>query len=134
MTQMLPTTFLESGYDWDGGGVDIWNSYEDAFASIANYLTSIDKNPWSKDSTWGREVLHPKNIHKFYDDLQQINPKGCGAVKRRSVAKTLPEWSELGFKTINNSALPQRSDLEARLRIAVLIFSEALINFVSQFI
>ena len=62
MTQMIPTTFIESAYDWDGGGIDIWNSYPDAFASTANYLTSINKNPWSIDSTWGREVLPPSNI------------------------------------------------------------------------
>ena len=37
---------------------------------------------------------------------------GC---KRRSVPKSLPEWSNLGFKTINDTQLPQRSDLEARL-------------------
>ena len=43
-------------------GIDIWNSYADAFASTANYLTSLDKNPWYNDSTWGREVLPPKNI------------------------------------------------------------------------
>ena len=42
MTQMIPTTFLESAYDWDGDGIDIWNSYLDAFASTANYLTSIN--------------------------------------------------------------------------------------------
>ena len=115
MTQMIPTTFIESAYDWDGGGIDIWNSYADAFASTANYLTSIDKNPWSMDSTWGREVLPPKNIKSFYSSLEQENPKGCGAVKRRSIPKSLPEWSELGFKTIQNTTLPQRSDLEARL-------------------
>jgi membrane-bound lytic murein transglycosylase B len=115
MTQMIPTTFIESAYDWDGGGIDIWNSYADAFASTANYLTSIDKNPWSMDSTWGREVLPPKNINSFYSSLEQENPKGCGAVKRRSIPKSLPEWSELGFKTIQNNTLPQRSDLEARL-------------------
>ena len=115
MTQMIPTTFIESAYDWDGGGIDIWNSYADAFASTANYLTSIDKNPWSMDSTWGREVLPPKNIKSFYSSLEQENPKGCGAVKRRSIPKSLPEWSELGFKTIQNTSLPQRSDLEARL-------------------
>ena len=115
MTQMIPTTFIESAYDWDGGGIDIWNSYADAFASTANYLTSIDKNPWSMDSTWGREVLPPKNIKSFYSSLEQENPKGCGAVKRRSIPKSLPEWSALGFKTIQNTSLPQRSDLEARL-------------------
>ena len=115
MTQMIPTTFLESAYDWDGDGIDIWNSYADGFASIANYLTSIDKNPWSIDSTWGREVIPPQNIEEIYQSLQQVNPKGCGAVKRRSIAKSLPEWSNLGFKTITKSELPQRLDLEARL-------------------
>ena len=115
MTQMIPTTFLESAYDWDGNGIDIWNSYADGFASTANYLTSIDKNPWSIDSTWGREVVPPENIEEIYTSLQQENPKGCGAVKRRSIAKSLPEWSNLGFKTITKSELPQRLDLEARL-------------------
>ena len=115
MTQMIPTTFIESAYDWDGGGIDIWNSYADAFASTANYLTSIDKNPWSIDSTWGREVLPPENIINLYPSLEQKNPKGCGAVKRRSIAKTLPEWSKLGFRTVKKLKLPQRSDLEARL-------------------
>ena len=115
MTQMIPTTFLESAYDWDGNGIDIWNSYADAFASTANYLTSINKNPWSKDSTWGREVLPPKNINEIYPSLAQIDPKGCGAVKRRSIPKTLSQWSELGFKSFNNMELPQRIDLEARL-------------------
>ena len=115
MTQMIPTTFLESAYDWDGGGIDIWNSFADSFASIANYLTSINNNPWSNNSTWGREVLPPNDIDAIYSSLNQINPKGCGAVKRRSVAKSLPEWSQLGFKNIDKSTLPQRVDLEARL-------------------
>ena len=34
MTQMIPTTFLESAYDWDGNGIDIWNSYADAFVIL----------------------------------------------------------------------------------------------------
>ena len=115
MTQMIPTTFLETAYDWDGGGIDIWNSYADAFASTANYLTSLNKNPWYIDSTWGREVLPPNNISSIYKTFEQINPKGCGAVKRRSQAKTLSEWNNLGFKTINGDPLPSRNDLEARL-------------------
>ena len=115
MTQMIPTTFLESAYDWDGNGIDIWNSYPDSFASIANYLTSINKNPWSTDSTWGREVIPPDNIADLLQSLKQKDPKGCGAVKRRSVPKSLPEWSALGFKDLNGNNLPNRSDLEARL-------------------
>ena len=116
MTQMIPTTYLESGYDWDKDNyVDIWNNYGDAFASIANYLTSIDKNPWSNDVTWGREIIPPKNINLIYSNLQQKNPKGCGAVKSRSIEKTLMEWNNLGFKTINDTTLPLRKDLRARL-------------------
>ena len=115
MTQMIPTTFLETAYDWDGDGIDIWNSYADAFASTANYLTSIDKNPWSIDSTWGREVLPPKNIDSIYKSFEQVNPKGCGAVKSRSQSKTLSEWNNLGFTKINGDPLPIRNDLEARL-------------------
>jgi len=115
MTQMIPTTFLESAYDWDGGGIDIWKSFPDAFASTANYLTSIDNNRWFSDSTWGREVLAPKNLLDFYDELKQINPKGCGAVKSRSISKKLSEWKKLGFKNIDGSDLPIRDDLEARL-------------------
>ena len=115
MTQMIPTTFLESAYDWDGGGIDIWNNYKDGFASTANYLTSIDKNPWHIDSTWGREVIPPNNIVDIYDNLKQINPKGCGAVKSRSIPKSLNEWNELGFRKTNGDPLPLRNDLEARL-------------------
>ena len=115
MTQMIPTTFLETAYDWDGNGIDIWNSYADAFASTANYLTSLDKNPWFVDSTWGREVLPPKNISSIYETLKQNNPKGCGAVKRRSKPLTLSEFSKLGFTKLDGDKLPTRDDLEARL-------------------
>ena len=115
MTQMIPTTFLESGYDWDGDGIDIWNSFPDAFASTANYLTSINKNDWFSDRTWGREVIAPKNIANIYEDLKQINPKGCSAVKSRSIPQKLSYWSKIGFTTIDGTPLPIRDDLEARL-------------------
>tara|TARA_Y100000590_G_scaffold57405_1_gene60368 strand:- start:971 stop:2017 length:1047 start_codon:yes stop_codon:yes gene_type:complete len=115
MTQMLPTTFIDSGYDWDGGGVDIWNSYLDSFASIANYLTTIDKNRWSFETTWGREIIPPDNIEIIYDSLKQINPKGCGAVKSRSIPKKLSEWQKMGFRDINGDDLPKNNTIDARL-------------------
>ena len=115
MTQMLPTTFIDSGYDWDGNGVDIWNSYPDAFASIANYLTTIDKNPWNINLSWGREVIPPNNFSEFSESLKQIDPKGCGAVKSRSIPMTLIEWNELGFRDKNGNVLPKRNDFQARL-------------------
>ena len=115
MTQMIPTTFLESAFDWDGDGIDIWNSFQDSFASTANYLTSINKNSWLIDSTWGREVLPPKNIDLIYESLKQDSPKGCGAVKSRSKPYKLTHWINLGFTNIDGSTLPNRDNLEARL-------------------
>ena len=56
-----------------------------------------------------------KNITSIYKSFEQINPKGCGAVKRRSQPKSLLEWSNLGFTKINGDPLPLRNDLEARL-------------------
>ena len=46
--------------------------------------------------------------------MKQKNPKGCYAVKTMSVEKTLKEWSELGFKKLNNSNLSS-FDIQARL-------------------
>jgi len=116
MPQMIPTTYLESGYDWNEDGfADIWNNFEDTFASIANYLTSIDKNPWSNNISWGREVLAPNNIDEIYENIKQKGAKGCSAVKSRSVAKTLSEWQKLGFRSIDGKDLPTNNNLEARL-------------------
>ena len=116
MPQFIPTTYLDSGYDWNGDGlIDIWNNYEDVFASIANYLTSIEKNPWNKNNTWGREVIPPKNINEIFNSFKQNNPKGCGAVKSRSVAKSLEEWQSFGFRTIEGEDLPKSKNLETRL-------------------
>ena len=43
----------------------------------------------------------------IYESFQQNNPKGCGAVKSRIVAKSLNEWSNLGFLTIDGKTLPK---------------------------
>jgi membrane-bound lytic murein transglycosylase B len=116
MVQMIPTTYLDTGYDWDKDGkIDIWNNFEDSFASIANYLTTIGKNPWLKQYTWGREVLPPKNIDEIYNNLMQKDAKGCGAVKSRSIPKKLSEWQKLGFRNVDGNDLPNNDDLETRL-------------------
>ena len=115
MPQFIPTTFIDSGFDWNNDGyVDIWDNYEDVFASISNYLTSIDKNPWNNNLTWGREVLPPNNINEIILSLKQNNPKGCGAVKSMSRSKKLTEWSNLGFLNKDRSNLPNMN-IDARL-------------------
>ena len=54
-------------------------------------------------------------LEEFFNTLKQKNPKGCGAVKLRSVPKFLNDWQKLGFKTIEGNDLPKRQDIEARL-------------------
>ena len=61
------------------------------------------------------EVKPPNNIEKIFESLKQKNPKGCNAVKSRSVPKLLSEWKKLGFKTINDMDLPINNNIEARL-------------------
>ncbi len=113
--QFLPTTFFESAVDFNNdGNIDIWNTEEDVFASIANYLTSLEKAPWNSKESWGIEIIPPKNIDQIYDSLKKTNPKGCYAVKTMSVEKDLSEWSNLGFKKLDQTEFINK-DINARL-------------------
>ena len=99
-SQFLPTSFLTYAVDYDGDGKkDIWQSQEDVFASIANYLA---KEGWRDDQTWGREVFLPDN------ELAKL----AGLDKR--AAKSLLVWQELGVRKIDQSDLP-KVDLQANL-------------------
>ena len=100
--QFLPTTFLDSAIDFNKDGVtDIWYSEIDVLASIANYLSNIDKAPWTYKQGWGQEIRPPENIENLYDSLKKENPKGCYAVKTMSKEYSLDEWYNMGFKNID---------------------------------
>ena len=110
--QFLPTTYLESAVDFNNDGKkDIWNTELDVFASIANYLTSIDKAPWNSNNTWGFEVEPPENIDSMFETLKQENPKGCYAVKTMSIEKSKDEWIELGFTIKNKKMIGNTEDM-----------------------
>ena len=114
--QFLPTTYLESAVDFNNDGKkDIWNTKIDVFASIANYLTSLEKAPWNNKVSWGIEVIPPNNIGEIYESLKKENPKGCYAVKTMSKNLSLEAWNKLGFKSKNLKELDYFSNLEARL-------------------
>ena len=55
------------------------------------------------------------NIKEIYDSSKQKDPKGCGAVKSRSISKSLDEWQKFGFRTIEKNNLPKIKSIEARL-------------------
>lgn len=99
-TQFMPSSFMNFAIDYDGDGrKDIWNSYEDVFASAANYLKSVG---WQDDVTWGRQVQLPEG---FDESLAGLKTK-----------KSLAEWQELGIRRLDGEALPTR-DVQASIVI-----------------
>jgi membrane-bound lytic murein transglycosylase B len=90
-TQFMPSSFLSFAIDYNGDGKkDIWGSEEDAFASIANYLS---KSGWDDSLTWGRQVRLPAGF-----DLAL-----AGQANKRS----LNEWQAAGVRRYDGSDLPQ---------------------------
>ena len=110
-TQFMPSSFIKYSVDYNGDGKrDIWNSREDIFASIANYLSSFE---WDDSATWGRKVELPAKFNEKLADME--------------IEKTLDEWNKIGLRKIDGKELPGR-DLMASLIIldenkAFLVYS-----------
>lgn len=78
--QFMPSTYNAYAIDYDNDGVaDIWDSFDDAIASAANYLSQLG---WKADEPWGQEVRLPWN---FDYNL-------AGSKKYKSVK----EWKKIG--------------------------------------
>jgi membrane-bound lytic murein transglycosylase B len=98
-TQFMPSSYLELAVDYDGDGKkDIWGTRDDAFASIANYLS---QRGWDNTSTWGREVKLPKNF-----DTKLIG---------KNIEKNIKEWQSLGVRKIDGGNLLLKHNIKAAL-------------------
>ncbi len=81
-SQFLPSSWYRYAVDYDGDGFkDIWKSYPDIFASIANYLR---QNGWQAKQPVLTEVTLPVNFAK---DLLGLDHN-----------KTVQEWRYLGVR------------------------------------
>jgi membrane-bound lytic murein transglycosylase B len=90
-TQFMPATFRQHAVDGDGDGRrDIWGSLPDVFASTANYLAAFG---WRPGEPWGMEVRLPAN---FPWDQAELD-----------ISKSIQEWSALGVRRANGTALPK---------------------------
>ncbi len=70
--QFMPTTFFQYAVDADGDGQrDIVNSFPDALASAANYLSRMG---WNKNLIWGREVELPPDFWNTTFDKTETYP------------------------------------------------------------
>lgn len=88
--QFMPTSFLKYAVDYNHDGKrDIWNTTEDVFASIANYLS---KEGWEKGGDLAIPIVLPEG---FSDRLIDID-----------TTKTTREWKKLGVTLNDGSDLP----------------------------
>jgi membrane-bound lytic murein transglycosylase B len=111
-TQFMPSSYLKWAVDHDGDGDrDIWQSPQDVFASIANYLRD---HGWTRDRTWGREVRIPAGGIAALRDKVGMRTEGCRAEREMTVALPLARWQALGVRTAAGKALP-RAAIDAAL-------------------
>jgi membrane-bound lytic murein transglycosylase B len=95
--QFMPSTYNAYAVDYDGDGViDIWDSFDDAVGSAANYLNSLG---WKADQPWGGRVVLPWNF-----DYRLTGSK---------ITKTVEEWNKLGVRTFEGKKLPYSPELKA---------------------
>ena len=97
--QFMPSTFNAHAVDATKKGYkDIWNSTDDVFASIANYLVN---SGWKPNEPWGLEVTLPDGFDERLATL--------------SVQKSKQDWAALGVKPAKkDTSLP---DLQGSLLI-----------------
>ena len=87
--QFMPSSYLKYAVDENNDGkIDIWNTKEDVFGSIANYLS---KNGWKGNLIWGRNVST-----KEVNNILKYNKKN----------KNINDWSKIGIKKIDGANLP----------------------------
>ncbi len=97
--QLMPSSYLKYAVDENmDGKIDIWNTKEDVFGSIANYLS---KNGWKGNLIWGRNVST-----KEVKNILNYNKKN----------KKIKDWSKIGIKKIDGTNLPL-VNINARLLI-----------------
>jgi membrane-bound lytic murein transglycosylase B len=97
--QFMPSSWQRYAVDYEGDGRrNIWTSYPDAFASIANYL---HLNGWLPRQPWAVQVSLPTN---FNDDWLGLR-----------IAKPVSEWLRLGVTIVNSQRLPPDQDLLASI-------------------
>ncbi|OGO94358.1 MAG: lytic transglycosylase [Coxiella sp. RIFCSPHIGHO2_12_FULL_42_15] len=96
--QFLPSSWHNYAVDYDQDGKkDIWSSYPDVFASIANYLS---KNGWQKDQPWAIIVNVPESLTHL---------------ENQKISKTLAEWEALHVTTLKGQSWPEDKNLLAQL-------------------
>lgn len=95
--QFLPSSWHRYAVDYNGDGrKDIWRSYPDVFASIANYLK---QNGWRAGQPWAIAVHLPMHFNS--------------ALLTRDVKKSVSTWLAMGIRPMQGHRLPNDHQLLA---------------------
>jgi len=99
--QFMPSTYNAYAIDYDGDGViDIWDNFDDAIGSAANYLKDLG---WKIDEPWGKAVILPWDF-----DYTLTGYK---------VRKSIKEWKKIGVLDQNGRNLVLDPNLKASIII-----------------
>lgn len=92
--QFMPSSFFNFAEDYnDDGKRDIWNTQEDVFASIANYLSS---SGWKGDEGVAVPVMLPEDFDMALADIKD--------------EKSIEAWQRMGVRTATGDDLPELPD------------------------
>ena len=92
--QFLPSVYLRLAADGDGDGdTDIWTSYADTLASIANYFRDAG---WRPGQPWGVRASVPSAMTVSTYDNRLAAPTCDRVHARHSQWKPVSEWRQLG--------------------------------------
>lgn len=96
--QFLPSVWLTTAVDGDGDGDrDIWSSYPDTLASIANYFRLAG---WKAGDPWGVRASVPSGFNVDAYSAKLIGPSCERVHERHSVWKPVREWRRLGVSPL----------------------------------
>ncbi|MBD3612719.1 MAG: lytic murein transglycosylase [Hydrogenovibrio crunogenus] len=96
--QFMPSNYLKYAVDADDSGKrDLWNSLDDVFHSMGNFLNTLG---WQKQENWGREVTLPEGFDLALADGKTERP--------------LQEWKDMGLTLADGRELPVE-DMKAKL-------------------
>jgi len=94
-TQFIPTSYLQYAVDFSGDGrLDLINTYQDALASTANYLS---QHGWNPNAPWGGEVFLPDGF--------------SFALSGREQQRTMSQWRAMGVINADGTPLPNTDEL-----------------------
>lgn len=96
--QFMPSSFLNYAVDYDKDKiVDIWESYHDIFASIANYLKS---HGWKKQNYWSVEIQIKKDLKEKVKENIIYN---IDIFNNDKIFSNFTNSQEIEFKVIKNN-------------------------------